>query len=124
MKQRLHLVAFAVVTMFAAGCISQSGRIEPGVEFKGHSDPYMYWICEYYKDANSRWPSNTTELVRFLRSDYTNMLDEVEHYYGKTDYTVTPEGWLILDTRPGHGERDKKYIGGERRPQQPAGSDR
>jgi hypothetical protein len=110
MKSMLPILAtctaIALITTGCATCLQHD--TEPGI-MGNRNDPYMYWICAYFKEANGRWPTNTPDLVSFLQNDYTNMLYEIEFNYKSTKYTTSPEGMLILST---YGPRftEKKYV--------------
>ena len=104
------LATCTALALIAPGCATcTSDESPPGIRLDDRNDPYMYWICLYYRDANGRWPTNTPDLVEFLQNDYTNMVQEIERNYRTTKYVVSPEGWLMLETK-GHKWSENKRV--------------
>ena len=88
--------ACTAIVFISSGCSTcTSVESNPGTMIE-RSDPYMFWICSYFWEANDRWPTNTPELVNFLEKDYTNMIQEIEIYYKDAKYEVQPGGMLFL----------------------------
>ena len=101
--------AYAAIILIASGCATcPPDESTPGIGLD-RNDPYMFWICSYFMEANGRWPTNTPDLVSFLQKDYTNMVQEIEKNYKTTKYVVSPDGWLFLKTS-GHNWTSTKRI--------------
>ena len=99
MKQRLrHIITGFALIASVSGCATCAQySYGPSVQLD-RDDPYMYWVCAYFRDAKGRWPTSTPDLVSFLHSDYSNMVREIESNYTNTAYETTSEDMLIMRT--------------------------